>query len=111
MITTTITYVKDRIQGKTTKGIKRDPNWRLYRKLHLKRNNQCEICWEKMTLEVHHILPFHLFPFKELDWDNLVTLCRRCHLFVGHLDDYKKYNPNCREDIEDWHKKLYWEDN
>jgi predicted HNH restriction endonuclease len=50
-------------------------------------------------LEVHHVKPFHLFPQLELDPANLMTLCEdggNCHFMVGHLKDWRRYNPKAR---------------
>jgi 5-methylcytosine-specific restriction protein A len=63
-------------------------------------------------LEVHHIVPFHINPSLELDMTNLVTLCEckedgiNCHLFVGHLGNYRSYNPEVRVDAKTLSDKL-----
>lgn len=58
----------------------------------------------------HHVIPVHVDPSKELDGDNLITLCEgpsfNCHLFFGHLRDWTNFNPNVRSDAEEWRKKL-----
>lgn len=102
VIAQTIDHVKGRIQGKIPKGKKRSKSWRLIRKIWLEENPTCCICGSKEKLEVHHIVPFHVDPSKELDMNNLATVCERkkfginCHLLVGHLGNYKRYNPNFR---------------
>jgi hypothetical protein len=56
-------------------------------------------CGTNNGLEVHHIEPFHLNPEKELDTNNLITLCKKhCHLAIGHLMDYKSWNPDVVDD-------------
>jgi hypothetical protein len=52
-------------------------------------------------MQVHHVKPFHLHPELELEESNLISLCmgdNECHLFIGHGDSFKCYNPNVRED-------------
>ena len=42
-----------------------------------------------------------MFPQLELDPNNLITLCMgklECHLQLGHLGNFKFYNPNIRKD-------------
>jgi hypothetical protein len=41
-------------------------------------------------------MPYHLFPKKELDPQNLIVLCmgpNECHIRIGHGDNYRVYNP------------------
>ena len=58
----------------------------------------CAVCSGTASLEVHHIVPFHIDATKELDPSNLITLCEskkngvNCHLFFGHLGNYKRVN-------------------
>lgn len=94
--------LKDRIQGKAPKGAKRSSMWRRVRREHLKNESCCQVCGKKHSLEVHHIKPFHEYPELELKDSNLVTLCTRCHLFVGHLGYWKTANPECLEDVAHW---------
>jgi 5-methylcytosine-specific restriction enzyme A len=54
----------------------------------------CRACGKSKQLQVHHIKPFHIEPELELDIDNTITLCLRCHLFLGHLDWFKSSNPD-----------------
>ena len=82
-------------------GGKRSPLWRKVEKEHLKNHPMCECCTSTKKLNVHHIRPFHLHPELELDPTNLITLCmdNDCHLYVGHLDNFRAYNPNVLEDV------------
>jgi 5-methylcytosine-specific restriction protein A len=90
----------------------RSNGWPKVRAEFLKTHPACCVCGSTKNLEVHHVLPVHLFPEKELDPNNLITLCEskkygvNCHLFFGHLGDYKKYNPNVRKDAAGWNRKL-----
>ena len=85
----------DYIQGKPS--FKRNRMWRYVRKEHLKRNPACAMCGGTKKLQVHHISPVHISPNLELEYSNLITLCRAkkfgidCHLFIGHRGDFKKF--------------------
>lgn len=104
--------IKDRIQGKAPKGAKRSSKWRKLRKRHLKAHPTCCVCGSKIKVEVHHLVPFHIAPDKELDLDNLMTLCERkkyginCHLLIGHLGNYRRVNFSCQIDAMVWKLKL-----
>ena len=70
---------------------------------------------EGMTWENHgfygwhidHIIPFSLDKTKELLFENLITLCPQDHFFCGHLNFYKSWNKNVKEDARNWHDKIY----
>jgi len=70
------------------------------------------VCGGKEKLEVHHLQPFHIKPDLELDPNNLITLCEsknhgiNCHLFIGHLGNYKSINDTAQQDAFFWLKKL-----
>lgn len=82
----------------------RSPHWPVVRAEHLLKFPTCAACGSKKKLEVHHKLPFHDDPSKELDPDNLITLCEStsdgiiCHLCIGHDGNYKDYNPTVEAD-------------
>lgn len=77
----------------------RSPKWTSVRKEHLKKQPFCQACGSIKDLDVHHIEPFHLNPDKELDPDNLITLCSKyCHYTIGHLMDYKSWNKDVVND-------------
>lgn len=66
----------------------------------------CDWCWEhgdtkkKLWLDIHHNIPVSVDPAIADDPDNFTLLCRRCHLCVGHLGNFKnKYLSNIREVI------------
>ena len=74
----------DRVQGKAEKGQKRSSSWSKVRREFME-NAACESCMrgsKRHMLEAHHIVPFHVAPDLELDPDNLICLCRRCHLLI-----------------------------
>lgn len=84
----------------------RSGQWPKVRKEHLLIEPGCAVCGKKDDVEVHHVLPFHKEPALELDPDNLITLCRDHHFFVGHLLSWKSWNVDVRKDSKAWRKKI-----
>ena len=82
-------------------GNDRSSQWRAVRDRYAAAHPLCEFCG-RGGVDVHHILPFHLFPARELDPDNLVALCRVHHFVYGHAGDWKAYNPDVLVDKEFW---------
>lgn len=85
----------------TKKSHLRSPQWNSVRDAHLVEHGTCAACDGNENLQVHHVLPFHLHPEKELDPDNLVTLCMGewdCHLNIGHGGSFRAFNPHVHED-------------
>ena len=78
----------------------RSTHWPKVRADFLKDHSSCAACGVTEGLEVHHVLSFHEHPDRELDPDNLITLCERhrCHFTFGHLWNWRTNNPNVRED-------------
>jgi len=78
----------------------RSPEWWRVRLEHLAREPECQCCGGTKKLEVHHILPVHIAQQYELEPNNLITLCeeRGCHFLIGHLADWRCWNPLVRED-------------
>jgi hypothetical protein len=107
-----VTKLKDLNEGKHPAGHKRSSGWGKARKEHLKNNPECALCGGTKKLNVHHIKPFHVHPELELEPSNLITLCEDkgdgvyCHLFFGHLGNYKSINVTLVEDIAVWREKL-----
>lgn len=87
-------------------GIKRSPEWRRVRNEHIKRNPKCAVTGSTKRCEVHHILPFHLYPEHELDPNNLITLRRDMHFIFAHLMSYHSWNPNIVEDAKVMREKI-----
>lgn len=83
-------------------GGARNPKWREVRAQHIALYPKCAVCNKKSSLlkpnEVHHVQMFNLHPELELDPHNLITLCRPCHLLIGHLGSFKSYNEGVRKD-------------
>lgn len=99
-------------KDKELKGSKRSDKWPGVRRKFLKKHPTCMFCGGKKKLEVHHIEPFHISPEKELDENNLITLCENdadgvnCHLLCGHLGNFKSINRFVRTDSRIWNKKI-----
>ncbi len=100
-----IKTLTDRIQGKAPKGAKRASGWSSFRKRFMA-GRDCAVCSRKKGLEAHHIIPFHLAPDLELSDQNLICLCRRCHLFLGHVGAWARFNPMVEVDAATWRMKM-----
>lgn len=74
----------------------RSPKWDGVRKAFIKVNPKCIACDSREKLEVHHIVPFNVNHSLELEPSNLMTLCRNCHLVLGHLKDFDLNNTQVR---------------
>jgi hypothetical protein len=48
----------------------------------------CAWCDTRTGIEVHHIQPQHLYPERAHDTNNMICLCRRCHLVLGHRGNF-----------------------
>lgn len=87
----------------------RSPLWRSVRSLWLKKHPRCGVCGTRDKLEVHHVWPVH-FPGgreKELDSENMITLCRPHHLDSGHSGDWKARNSHVRQDVKQAAQRRY----
>jgi 5-methylcytosine-specific restriction endonuclease McrA len=94
------------LKSKEIRYAARSAKWSKIRKEHLSKNPSCFACGRSSKVEVHHIEPVHINPDKELDPDNLVTLCDSpCHIVFGHFLDYKSWNPRVIEDCMVYYKK------
>lgn len=87
---------------------KRSGKWGTVRKNHLEKFPTCAACGSSKSLSVHHCIPVHLDESKELDPENLITLCEvnNCHRTFGHLYSWFSYNPTVREDAAKWLEKV-----
>lgn len=105
-------HITDTLQGKIPLGTARSNLWPAVRQQHLLLQPACAVCGKTASLEVHHIRPFHLHPELELDPTNLITLCEskkggvNCHLFFGHLGNFKSFNVTVLADTPVWHDKI-----
>jgi len=102
-MTRIINAIKEGIQGKPL--ALRSSHWETVRKNHLKLQPTCAACGNTKGLQVHHKQPFHIHPELELDENNLITLCEdksiECHFNIGHLRDWKSFNPNVEIDAKE----------
>lgn len=93
--------------GKFIRGAYRSSKWNQVRKQHLLENPNCIVCGKTDKLEVHHIEPVHINSDRELDPENLATLCASpCHLVFGHLFNWKKYNKDVIKDAKVYLNKV-----
>lgn len=97
---TGFTMIHGIVQWVLGSGRLRSHKWPAVRDAHLKTEPTCTACGETRNLEVHHVEPFHLSPERELDPSNLLTMCRDCHWFLGHLQHWDRINPHARADAE-----------
>ena len=81
-------------------GTPRSGKWQTFERKWLDLHPSCAACGGKEDCHGHHKRPFHLEPEKELDPDNIITLCnhRCCHLLIGHGGDWHAYNPHVEPD-------------
>jgi len=56
----------------------------------------CDMCGASDELQVHHVLPWHLYQELRHEYTNLVTLCQPCHFRFGHGRNWQSYNPDVR---------------
>lgn len=85
----------------------RSGSWARVRREHLEREPACAACGRDDDLEVHHVQPYHDHPERELDPENLITLCADpCHLVHGHLMAWTRINADVREDCRRYRAKL-----
>ena len=81
----------------------RSSKWDQVRDNFILKNDRCAACGGSENLQVHHIIPYHIEASKELDTQNLITLCMgqyNCHLHVGHGGSFKYYNPDVVRDCK-----------
>jgi hypothetical protein len=88
----------------------RSGKWPKVREMHLLNYPTCTVCGTKKYLTVHHVVPVHIEPERELDFSNLMTLCEPqgggCHLLFGHLRLWMSHNPNVASDATVWREKI-----
>ena len=76
----------------------RASQWKKVRADHLKKYPQCAACGRTKNLAAHHVIPVSFDPNKELDPNNLLTLCETpCHIVFGHFFSYHCYNKDVRK--------------
>ena len=81
--------------------------WRKLRAEHLEKEPECQACGRRVDLEVHHVIPVSFNPNRELDPENLITLCSSpCHIMFGHLMCYHCYNKDVRRMTADFRRAV-----
>ena len=105
MLDAVIDRLTDAWRGSPAGGA-RSPDWPKLRKEWLRACPSCAACGAARKLEVHHLRPVHMAPHLELDRANLLTLCRACHLLVGHLQDWRSWNIDAVTDAAAWREKV-----
>lgn len=93
-------YLIQKFLDKQKFGAARSGKWSQVRHNFLKSHPECACCGRTDKLEVHHIEPFNVAPEKELDYNNLITLCRTCHLLIGHLNSFQSWNREVKQDAD-----------
>ena len=79
-------------------GGQRDARWREVRAAHIEKEPVCQACGRATKLDVHHIIPVAFDKTRELDPENLITLCSQpCHFVFGHFMSYYCYNKDVRK--------------
>ncbi len=93
-------------RGHTLRDEGRSPGWTKLRNQFVKANPFCIVCHVRDDLDVHHRVPFHVDRTLELVWDNLRTMCRKCHWVWGHFADphWLLYNLNLDQQVEQFHQ-------
>lgn len=104
-------FISTLVNKEPTLTVTRDPKWSNVRNQFLKENgSKCACCLKTKKLNVHHIIPVHVDSSLELEHSNLIILCENktlnCHLSIGHLQNYKAYNPDVREDAMFWNNRI-----
>lgn len=94
-----------------THGKKRSPEWGKFKREFAETHPKvCAVCGTTKKVALHHLRPFHLHPELELSENNMLWVCERQghdhHFFVAHLENFKSYNPNAKEDAETWRQKI-----
>lgn len=85
----------------------RASQWRKVRADHLEKEPACAACGREANVEVHHVIPVRFDETRELDPENLITLCAHpCHIVFGHLMNYHCYNRDVRKMAAEYRKAL-----
>jgi len=85
-------------------GVKRTSDCLKAMREYKKTHPACEISGSRKKVEPHHIFPVHLFPDKATG--PFICLTRDLHLWMAHLGNFKKYNPDIEKDARIWYDKI-----
>jgi hypothetical protein len=92
-----VKLIEDAIEENEAGELGRSPQWPALEKRFKHDHPACACCGEA-TQVIHHVVPFHVDPSKELDPTNLIAVCNRCHLLICHLGNFRSWNVNVRSD-------------
>lgn len=84
----------------------RSSKWKTVRSNHLYKQTHCQACGTHKNLQVHHIIPVSIDKTKELDYNNLITLCKTCHFVFGHFMDWNSWNTDVIKDSRVYYTKV-----
>lgn len=82
----------------------RTSEWAVFRDTYAKAHPRCAVCGRPVE-NVHHGVPVHVDPTRELDPKNCYPFCRTHHFIFGHLGDWRSWNPDIENDIGIWRGK------
>lgn len=51
-------------------------------------NPTCAFCGRTKNIHIHHIVPIWANPLLAWITTNFISLCSKCHLYIGHNGDY-----------------------
>jgi 5-methylcytosine-specific restriction endonuclease McrA len=63
--------------------------WLKLKSKQIYQKKKCEICGSNIELHIHHILHRSSNPELTFDEENLIVLCKNCHLKIHKDDKYK----------------------
>ena len=95
-------------------GAPRSSRWAAVRDGFLE-GKRCSACGGTKELVAHHRIPFHVDPSLELELSNLIPLCEagryglNCHLLLGHLGNWRRWNVELDVDVQRWASVLIQE--
>lgn len=85
----------------------RASQWKKVRDEHLIKEPCCQACGRTENLAVHHVIPVSFDERRELDPENLITLCTQpCHIVFGHFMNFKCYNKDVRKMAAEYRRAM-----
>jgi hypothetical protein len=84
----------------------RSGKWSKIRNEFVTEYPKCAACNSEKMINCHHIEPFSENPERELDKNNLISLCFSCHFIFGHLKSWISHNPNVVQDSAWYNQKM-----
>lgn len=90
-------------RNKEANNFYQSEQWKQTREYVINRDNyMCQICGEVITDRkiIDHIVPRRVDKSKQLDEDNLWTLCYRCHSIKTNIEEQILNSPNGRNKVK-----------